>query len=149
MRDEGVLLRTSSRDCLPDELITRGKGMVGQRRQEARPLPLCFCKNPMTFSSTVVLSIFLVLPGSMELSSLIRTLNWSRRFFSDLFLEALEIHKAQVSRIFHPTKALSCNRGPFSLRACSTKSTRSKKVSHGGNVGHISELSNGARSMFC
>ena len=50
----------------------------------------------MTFSSTVVLSIFRVLPGSMELSSLMRTLNWSRRFFSDLFREALSTQKGKV-----------------------------------------------------
>ena len=50
----------------------------------------------MTFSSTVVLSIFRVLPGSMELSSLMRTLNWSRRFFSDLFREALSTQKGKA-----------------------------------------------------
>lgn len=60
-----------------------------QKQREVQPLPLCFCRKPMTFSSTVVLSIFRVLPGSMELSSLMRTLNWSRRFFSDLLREAL------------------------------------------------------------
>lgn len=60
----------------------------------------------MTFSSTVVLSILRVLPGSMELSSLMRILNWSRLFFSDLLREALQkrgqwtqVHKMESSII--------------------------------------------------
>lgn len=99
MRDEGVLAddRLMGIACLMNSSPVGRVGWDRDAKKHARPLPLCFCRNPMTFSSTVVLSIFRVLPGSMELSSLMRTLNWSRRFFSDLFREALEIHKAQVN----------------------------------------------------
>lgn len=59
-------------------------------------LPLCFRKKSMLFCSTVDLSIFRALPGSMEPSSLISTLNWSRRFFSDLFLDTLKNKRENV-----------------------------------------------------
>lgn len=54
---------------------------------------MCFRKKSMLFCSTVDLSIFRALPGSMEPNSLISTLNWSRRFFSDLFLDTLKSKK--------------------------------------------------------
>lgn len=43
----------------------------------------------MLFCSMVDLSIFLVLPGNIVPSSLMRTLNWSLRFFSDLLRDTL------------------------------------------------------------
>lgn len=52
-------------------------------------LPLCLRRKSMLFCRMVDLSIFRVLPGSMLPSSLMSTLNWSLRFFSDLFLETL------------------------------------------------------------
>lgn len=44
----------------------------------------------MLFCRMVDLSIFRVLPGNIVPSSLMSTLNWSRRFFSDLFLDTLQ-----------------------------------------------------------
>lgn len=52
-------------------------------------LPLCLHRKSMLFCRMVDLSILRVLPGSMPPSSLMSTLNWSLRFFSDLFLETL------------------------------------------------------------
>lgn len=53
------------------------------------PLPLCAFKNAMVAFSTVDLSIFLGEVDTMEHSSLISTLNWSLRFFSERFLDLL------------------------------------------------------------
>lgn len=48
-------------------------------------LPLCLRRKSMLFCRMVDLSILRVDPGSMLPSSLMSTLNWSLRFFSDLF----------------------------------------------------------------
>lgn len=59
-------------------------------RQPPR-VPFCFCKKSMVLCSIVDLSILRGWPWpcSIVQSSLMRTLNWSLLFFSDLFRDAL------------------------------------------------------------
>lgn len=51
----------------------------------------------MLFCNIVDLSILRVLPGNMVPSSLMRTLNWSLRFFSDLLRDTLWMKTRQFS----------------------------------------------------
>lgn len=57
----------------------------------APPVPFCFCRKSMVLCSIVDLSILRGWPWpcSMVQSSLMRTLNWSLLFFSDLLRDAL------------------------------------------------------------
>lgn len=52
-----------------------------------------------------------------------------------------------TGKLEHPISWRLCN--AFSLRACSAENTRSKKALMEVSIGRISELSNGARNMFC
>lgn len=61
--------------------------------------PLCLHRKSMLFCRMVDLSIFLVLPGNMVPSSLMRTLNWSLLFFSDLLRDTLQSQNRLVNEI--------------------------------------------------
>ncbi len=55
----------------------------------------------MLFCNIVDLSHLRVFPGTMVPSSLIRTLNWSRLFFSDLFSRNSVIKDNKVEKAKH------------------------------------------------
>lgn len=58
---------------------------------------MCLCRKSMLFCNIVDLSILRVLPGNMVPSSLMRTLNWSLRFFSDLLRDTLWVKTCEFS----------------------------------------------------
>lgn len=64
----------------------------GVQRQNNISLPFCFCKKSIVLCNMVDLSILRGWPWpcSMVQSSLMRTLNWSLLFFSDLLRDALQ-----------------------------------------------------------
>jgi len=58
-------------------------------QKNIQSIPLCAFRNAIVAFKTVDLSIFLGEVATIEQSSLIRTLNWSRLFFSERFLDLL------------------------------------------------------------
>lgn len=72
------------------------------RRKRGIGLPLCCRKKAMVAFKTVDLSNFRLADETIEFSSLIRMLNWSRRFFSLRFLDFLNfIYKWKMHLVLH------------------------------------------------
>lgn len=78
---------------VPSEILGKSslQFLVEAAAGPAPPVPFCFCRKSMVLCSIVDLSILRGWPWpcSMVQSSLMRTLNWSLLFFSDLLRDAL------------------------------------------------------------